>query len=186
MSGRSTRTQKKHRKMNTFWKKLTTDNLSVLHSCFQTGNVKHPDGRSLSRGVGGGRIHNQDSLDATNSIISSTGLAAGDILSEVGHAEGVLGGGGVESTNIKGGKSGQSKRPKHSMNQEEWVEALTHICGGSKISEDAAKVFLYIDRFNGNVGYVTWGAVLDYYIGNMMYPFEHSVPPCLLSIFFSC
>ena len=166
--GLSTRSQRKHRKMQAFWKKLTTDNLSALHSCFQTGNIKHPDHRGLSRGVSGGRIHNQDSIDATGSLISSTGFAHGDMLSEEGHMDGLGGGGGMESSNIKGGKSSQSKRPKNSLNQEEWVEALTHICGGSKISEDATKVFFYIDKFSGNLGYVTWGNVLDYYIGNMM------------------
>lgn len=166
--GLSTRIQRKHRKMQAFWKKLTTDNLSALHSCFQTGNIKHPDGRGLSRGISGGRIQNQDSIDATGSLISSTGFAHGDILSEEGNVDGLATGGGMESTNIKGGKSSQSKRPKNSMNQEEWVEAVTHICGGSKISEDATKVFFYIDKFSGNLGYVTWGNVLDYYIGNMM------------------
>ena len=164
VSAVGTRTQKRHRRMQTFWKKLTTDNLSVLHSCFETGNIKH----SSSRGPGGGRIHNQDSIDATGSLISSTGLAHGEIAGEEGVTEGITVGSTLEASNIKGVKSSQSKRPKNSMDKEEWVEALTQICGGSKISEDSAKVFSYIDKFNGNLGYVTWGVVLDYYIGNMM------------------
>lgn len=165
--GLSSRPKKKYKKMQGFWKKLTTENLSLLHSYFKNENIK----RASSRGIGGSRIHNQESLDATGSLISSTGLAHGDILSEDGPVEGLPGGGGgLEASNIKGGvvKTIQAKRPKNSMDQGEWVDALTHICGGSKTSEDAAKVFSYIDRFNGNLGYVTWGMVLDYYIGNMM------------------
>ena len=161
------RSHKRSRKMQSFWKKLTTDNLSSLHSWFQNGGSKYSDGKQLGRGIAGGRIRNQDSLDATGSLISSTGFAHGDVLSEEGIGEGIAGP-GLEAANMKGSKGSQLKRPKNSMSQEEWVEALTRICGGSKIAEDAAKVFYYIDRFNGNLGYITWAAVLDYYIGNMM------------------
>ena len=130
------RSHKRSRKMQSFWKKLTTDNLSSLHEWFQNGGSKYSDGKQLGRGISGGRIRNQDSLDATGSLISSTGFAHGDVLSEEGIVEGVAGT-GLETINTKGGKGSQVKRPKNSMNQEEWVEALTRICGGSKIAEDA-------------------------------------------------
>ena len=97
ISGRSTRTPRKRRKINDFWKKLTTDHLSMLHLYFQNGGVKQTDGRSSSRAGSDNRVQNQDSVDGTNSLISSTGLARGDTLSEDCKPEEVLGGGAETS-----------------------------------------------------------------------------------------
>jgi len=164
LSGRTTCTQKKHKKINAFWKKLTTDHLSVLKDYFQEGGGTKQMGRAFSReGSGSGdALQNQDSLDATNSLISSTGFAAGEgtLSGDEGHSLLGVAGGAELGSNVKRTKVGAGKRPRNSMNQDEWIDALTNICGSRKVSDDASKAFELIDAFTGSTGYITWGLFL--------------------------
>lgn len=112
-------------------------------------------------GGGEGGVPGQDSFEATNSLLSSTATVplpesgseefSGD--QQKSAAEDALGG-----INI-------IRKPKHSLNSEEWTSAVCAIVGSSKAAPDALAMFQKMDHTRSN--FVIWSNVLDLFMGKM-------------------
>ena len=105
-------------------------------------------------------IQGQDSFEASGSMMSSN-ISARDLGSEeTSRKPSMMPKSSTGSVNpmIK-------RQPRHSMNIEEWTEAVCGVVGSMKATSDAEAMFRLMDQ--KQQGYVTWSHVLDMFVNKM-------------------
>ena len=105
-------------------------------------------------------IQGQDSFEASGSMMSSN-ISARDLGSEeTSRKPSMMPKSSTGSVNpmIK-------RQPRHSMNIEEWTEAVCGVVGSMKATSDAEAMFRLMDQ--KQQGYVTWTEVLDMFVNKM-------------------